>query len=70
MNATYTATISHTPEWWIGWVNEVPGVNAQAHTREELIDNLRECLAEMLEIYRQDAIQAAAECGNAEEVLL
>ncbi len=27
--------------WWIGWLIDVPGVNAQEHTREELLESLR-----------------------------
>ena len=38
MNASYSAVIQQHGEWWIGWVEEVPGVNSQGTTREELID--------------------------------
>jgi hypothetical protein len=27
--------------WWIGWIEEVPGVNWQEATREELVESLR-----------------------------
>jgi predicted RNase H-like HicB family nuclease len=30
---TYTAVIQRHGEWWIGWVEEVPGVNSQGQTR-------------------------------------
>ena len=36
MAASYTAVIQKHGEWWIGWVEEVPGVNSQGQTREEL----------------------------------
>lgn len=55
MRPEYTAVIQNTGMWWIGWVEEVPGVNAQAATREELIENLKECLADMLDYYREKA---------------
>ena len=42
-------------EWWIGWVEEVPGVNSQGHTREELLDNLHDALEEALEMNRAEA---------------
>jgi len=32
-----------------GWIEEVPGVNAQERTREDILASLRECLAEALE---------------------
>jgi len=37
----YRAVIKHVGEWWIGWLVDLPGVNAQERTREELIDSLR-----------------------------
>ena len=53
-------------EWWIGWVEEVPGVNSQGETRAELLDNLRDALEEALEMNRADARAAAT--GTYEEV--
>ncbi len=50
MNASYTAVIQHEDSWWIGWVEEIPGVNSQGKTREELIENLRSALKEALEM--------------------
>ncbi len=47
---TYTATIGRDGEWWIGWIEEVPGVNCQEASREELVDSLTITLREMLEI--------------------
>ena len=66
MTARYTAIIQQHGEWWIGWVEEIPGVNSQGHTREELLDNLRDALEEMLEINRSEARAAAS--GAFEEV--
>jgi predicted RNase H-like HicB family nuclease len=36
--------------WWIGWIEEVPGVNSQGATREELLANLCSALDEALEM--------------------
>ena len=69
MPANYTAIIQQSGEWWIGWVEEVPGVNSQGATRAELLDNLRDALQEALEMNRQDARAAVAE-GTFEEVSL
>ncbi len=44
---------------WIGWVQEVPGVNAQERTKEELLHSLREALCEAIEFNREDARRAA-----------
>jgi predicted RNase H-like HicB family nuclease len=49
MSATYTAIIQEAEGWWIGWIEEVAGVNSQGRTRDELLDNLREALSEALE---------------------
>lgn len=70
MPATYTAVVRQDGEWWIGWVEEVPGVNSQGATREELLDNLREALAEAIELNREEARTAAAAAGAFEEVEL
>lgn len=48
--ATYMAAIGRDGEWWIGWIEEVPGVNCKEPSREELLDSLTETLREMLEI--------------------
>jgi len=66
MTPTYRAVIQHVGEWWIGWVEEVPGVNSQGHTRKELLDNLRDALKEALEFNRAEA--RAAAMGAYEEV--
>jgi predicted RNase H-like HicB family nuclease len=67
-SSNYTAVIRQDGPWWIGWVEEVPGVNCQGATREELLNNLREALAEALEMNRDDARRAAGE--DFEEVLI
>ncbi len=69
MDGKYTAVIQQHGEWWIGWVEEVPGVNSQGTTREELLDNLRDALDEALEMNRQQA-RAAVATGQFEEVEL
>ena len=68
MASTYTAVIQRHDEWWIGWVEEVPGVNSQGATREELLENLRDALEEALEMNRAEARAAAS--GAYEEVSL
>lgn len=68
MLASYKAVIQQSGDWWIGWVEEVPGVNSQGQTREELLDNLRDALEEALEMNRADARAAAT--GAYEEVSL
>jgi predicted RNase H-like HicB family nuclease len=59
MKNKYTAVIKQDSGWWIGWVEEVPGVNSQGKTRAELKKNLRSALSEALESNRVDARKAA-----------
>ena len=46
---TYTAILKKDGDWWIGWVEEIPGVSSQGKTREELMENLHSALQEALE---------------------
>lgn len=56
---TFTAIIKNEGDCWVGWIEEVPGVNCQEESREELLDTLRVTLAEALEFNRQEALEAA-----------
>ena len=55
MSQIYTAVVRCNGEWWIGWVEEVPGVNAQEQSRELLLTSLREVLSEALVMNREKA---------------
>lgn len=59
MSPKYTAVIKQDGPWWIGWIEEIAGVNSQGATRQELIDNLRSALSEALEMNRSEALAAA-----------
>ncbi len=66
MNTEFTAIMKQAGEWWIGWIEEIPGINCQERTREELIETLRVTLKEALDFNRRDAI-AAVGSGYTEE---
>ncbi|KJU84163.1 hypothetical protein MBAV_003644 [Candidatus Magnetobacterium bavaricum] len=34
------AYVKKSDDWWIGWLIDIPGVNAQERTRDELIKSL------------------------------
>jgi predicted RNase H-like HicB family nuclease len=68
MKNNYTAVIKQDGEWWIGWVEEVPGVNCQEATKAELLESLRTTLYEALEFNREDARRMAG--VNFEETLI
>jgi len=55
MKGNYTAALKKSGEWWIGWIEEVPGVNCQEATREQLVESLRITLREALELNRASA---------------
>ncbi len=61
MSQIYTAVIKQVGDWWVGWIQEVPGVNCQERSKEELLDSLREALGDALEFNRQEALSAAGD---------
>ena len=65
MDQRYTALLKEEAGWWIGWIEEIPGVNCQEATREELLESLRVTLREAIELNREEAVGAAG--GSFEE---
>jgi len=59
MKNNFTAVIKQDGDWWIGWIKEVPGVNCQEATRDELLESLKITLVEALEFNRQEAVSLA-----------
>ena len=68
VSQTYTAVIKQSGAWWIGWIEEVPGVNCQEPTREELLETLKITLREALDLNRREARAAAG--GGFEETVI
>jgi predicted RNase H-like HicB family nuclease len=62
----YTAIVEQSGDEWIGWIEEIPGINCQEYSREELLDTLRITPAEALELNRAEARSAAT--ANFEEI--
>ena len=46
----FKAVIKKSGDWWIGWLVDLPGVNAQEKTREELIESLKLGAEDMLKV--------------------
>lgn len=44
----YRAVVKQSDDWWIGWLLDLPGVNAQERTKEELMESLRIGAEDML----------------------
>ena len=70
MKGNYTAVLKKSGDWWIGWIEEVPGVNCQEHTRDELLESLRLTLKEAVEFNRRDALETAGEDYEEESIAL
>jgi predicted RNase H-like HicB family nuclease len=66
---SYTAIYKQDGDSWIGWIEEVPGVNAQEKTKDELLASLKVILQEALEFNREDA-RKAAEADYTEEPIM
>jgi len=56
----YTAVVKQQGDWWYGWIEEIPGVNCQEHTKEELRTSLREALREAIRMNREEALGSAS----------
>ncbi len=70
MTNTYTAAMKLNGGRWIGWIEEIPGVNCQERTRWKLLESLRTVLAEALELNRHDPVQVAAPDYTEEPVIV
>jgi predicted RNase H-like HicB family nuclease len=49
MRKQFTAVYKKSGKWYLGWVEEVPGVNTQGRTLKETKENLKEALLLILE---------------------
>jgi predicted RNase H-like HicB family nuclease len=70
MKRSFNAIIKQDDGWWIGWIEEIPGVNSQGKTRGELLKNLRSALKEALEFNRDDALAAAKQDYEEQAILV
>ena len=68
INTRYAAIVQQHGEWWLGRIEEVPGVNSQGKTRDDPLDNLPDAREEFLEMNRAEG--RAAVTGVFEEVSL
>jgi len=54
----FTAVFEQDGDWWIGWVEELPGANTQERTLEEARESLKEAVQLVLEANREYARRA------------
>ena len=50
MKVEYMAVTKQEGGWWVGWIEEVPGVNCQERTHGELLESLRVTLQEEVKV--------------------
>ena len=55
----FTAVLEQEGDWWIGYVEELPGANTQGRTLEETRDNLKDAVQLVLEANRELARRQA-----------
>ena len=49
----FTAVYEQVGDWWIGYVEELPGANTQGRTLEEARENLKEAVQLIIEANRE-----------------
>lgn len=54
---TFTAIFEEEGDWWIGYVEELPGSNSQGRTLEETRENLKEAIHLIIEANRELAVR-------------
>lgn len=52
MSRQFTAIYKKSGKWYLGWIEEIPGVNTQGRTLKETKENLKEALLLILETNR------------------
>lgn len=52
MKRQFTAIYKKSGKWYLGWIEEIPGVNTQGRTLKETKENLKEALLLILETNR------------------
>lgn len=70
MMNNYTALIKQEGEYWIGWIKEIPGVNCQETSRNELLETLRVTLSEAIEIYNEEVTSIVGDNYYEEMIVL
>ena len=70
MENKFTAVFERDGEWWIAYVEELPGANTQGKTLDEARENLKEAVAMVLEANREVVEQEIAGRDVVKEELL
>ncbi len=52
-----TAVFEKVGEWWLGYIEELPGANTQGKTIDEARENLRDAVQLIIEVNRELLLQ-------------
>jgi hypothetical protein len=55
MDSKCTALINQVGDWWVGWIEGIPGVNCQETSQDELIESLKVTLQEAIAFNREES---------------
>jgi predicted RNase H-like HicB family nuclease len=53
MENRFTAVFEREGDWWIGYIEELPGANTQGRTLEETRENLKEAVELIIKANRE-----------------
>ena len=70
MENRFTAIFEKDGDWWIGYVEELPGANTQGRTLDEARENLKEAVLLILEANRELAEREIAGKNVVKEEIL
>jgi predicted RNase H-like HicB family nuclease len=60
MPNTFTAVFEQDGDWWVAYVEELPGANTQGATLEEARENLKEAVQMIIEAHQELARRNSA----------
>ena len=59
MRNEFTAIIEKDDDWYIAYCPEIPGANGQGRNKEEVLENLSEAIALILQDRLEDGLRGA-----------
>lgn len=67
---TFTAVFERVDEWWVAYVEELPGANTQGETLDEARENLKEAVQLIIEANREISKRTSSSSTVIREELL
>jgi len=70
MPREFTGVIEKRGNWYVGYVEELPGVNTQGRTLKEVRENLREALCLIIEANKELAAKSQGDASVIREPIV